>query len=333
MKIGISAISHVLPLRNFSSQEIEMRVNSSGGYTITQGTIESITGIKNRFISDQNVYNSTLAIQAARRLFLEHSIAPHDIDLLIFASAGQDILEPATAHIVQSEIKTSCPVIDVTNACNSFLNALEIACAFIQNQKYKEILIVTGEVPSKSAKYFLEDRKDFKMSFPGFAFGDAGTAVLVNKASEFCTVLSSSFFADSSDWDVAMLPGGGSRFLDSPNTMFFNGDGARLAEPFFEFLPKLFQKFLEQNNLHRSEIKHFFMHQVSLPYLHKVLETLQINKDSVEVSIVDYGNIAAATIPFCMSMRKEKKKINSGEYGLCIGLAGGISIGFTLVQF
>jgi 3-oxoacyl-[acyl-carrier-protein] synthase-3 len=42
-----------------------------------------------------------LSVQAGRECLEESEINKKDIDLLIFASASQDITEPATANIVQ----------------------------------------------------------------------------------------------------------------------------------------------------------------------------------------------------------------------------------------
>ena len=59
----------------------------------------------------------------------------------------------------------------------------------------------------------------------------------------------------------------------------------------------------------------------------------KIDKNKIEITIIEYGNVAAATIPLGISLALESKKINKGQNGLCIGLAGGISIGFVLIDF
>jgi 3-oxoacyl-(acyl-carrier-protein) synthase III len=333
MKAGISAIAHFLPDEIRSSEELESLINANSTFSVSKGTIEQITGIKTRRVASKTTYNSTLAAAAGKKLLKDYGIDPKNIDLLIFAATGQDILEPATSHIIQAEIGTTCPVMDITNACNSFINALEVANSFIKTGDYRSILIVTGEVPSKSAKFKLRDRADFKNSFPGFSFGDAGTAVLVDAACKVAAIEDMSFFADSTDWDVAMLPGGGSRFLDMPDSMFFVGDGAKLAEPFLTHAPALFKDFLKKNNLHVEDIDRFFIHQVALPYLKKLLDLAGIDERKIEITIVDYGNVAAATLPLGISLSLKSGAIKKGQRGICIGLAGGVSIGFALLQF
>jgi 3-oxoacyl-[acyl-carrier-protein] synthase III len=51
---------------------------------------------------------SDLAVAAARKLIDEQ---PGDIDLLMIASASQDLIEPATSHIVSAKLGLSAPVI------------------------------------------------------------------------------------------------------------------------------------------------------------------------------------------------------------------------------
>ncbi|WTO33281.1 hypothetical protein OG399_43285 [Streptomyces achromogenes] len=53
------------------------------------------------------------------------ALAPYDVDLLVFASASRDVVEPATAHIVQAELGSRAHALDMTNACDSFVNGID----------------------------------------------------------------------------------------------------------------------------------------------------------------------------------------------------------------
>ncbi len=331
--VGISAIAHYFPSLIKHSYEIENQINLNLKPKIKNGSIERLTGIKRRHISVANEYNSTLAIEACRILFKNEEIDPSEIDLLIFASAGKDLLEPATSHIVQAEIGTHCPVMDISNACNSFINGLEIAVSFIKSGMYKSILIATGEVPSKTAKYNLESRHLLRQYLPGYTFGDAGTAVLVNSQAKIASVLDSYFFAESDDWDAAMFPGGGSRFMDKMTAHFSLGDPNKLMIPFFNHTKRLLHSFLNKNDIDIDQIDHFFVHQVAEIYLDKMSKNLKIPLSKIEVTIIEYGNMASASMPVALSLRLNSHMPLPGSLGLFIGLAGGISIGFVLVRF
>ena len=241
------------------------------------------------------------------------------------------MLEPATAHVVQDSIGTRCPVLDVTNACNSFMNALEIADSFIKAGRYQRILITTGEVSTKSAKLTIENKEDFKKSFPGYTFGDIGTAVLVEKSKDpTLGILDMCFTADSTHWSDAMLAGGGSRFRNEGD-LYFQGSGNELKLAFESIGPKFIKDFLERNHLKIEEIKHVFIHQVSVPYLHSFMDTCGLTENQVEETVSTCGNVAAGSLPLAWSLRADRGELKSGDAVLMVGLAGGISLGAVLL--
>lgn len=332
-KSHIIAISHHFPEKVLSSADLEKTIAQNSSYAPAEGVIESITGIKERHVSEATEYNSTMAIKACEKLFAAHpEVKKSEIDLLIFASAGQDILEPATAHIIQKEIGTTCPVLDVTNACNSFINALQIADSFIKNGTYQKILIATGEVSTKSAKLSVENRSDFKQSFPGYTFGDAGTAVIVSANEKpDAGILHFKFTAQSEFWDTAIMAGGGSRFMDTDNK-YFRGDGHELKTAFDTIGPTLIKNFLTAQSLEPKDLDHVFVHQVSLPYLEDFMNACGFHKKQVEETITWCGNVAAASLPLAWSLRNERGEFKEGDKVLLVGLAGGISLGAALVQ-
>lgn len=329
----IAAVSHHFPKQTLSSAALEELISKESLYHPPGGLIESITGIKERYVSGAEEYNSTMAIAACQKLFEDNkSIKKSDIDLLIFASAGQDMLEPATAHIVQKEVGTDCPVLDVTNACNSFLNALQIADAFVRNSTYRNVLIATGEVSTKSAKLAVRDKRDFRQSFPAYTFSDIGTAAVVSESkSPDEGIIDFSFTAKSEYWDAAIMAGGGSRFLKS-NEPYFRGSGRKLKDAFDTIGPVFIKNFLNKHFLTSCDIEHAFVHQVSLPYLHEFMKACDFNDRQVEQTISWCGNVAAASLPLAWSLRHERKELKKGDKVLLIGLAGGISLGAALAQ-
>lgn len=331
LKSKIQAVSYFFPEKRLSSEDLEHELSKNGTYTVPKGTIELITGIQYRYQSDDVSYHSTLAANACLKLFSEYAIDPQSIDLLIFASAGQDILEPATAHIVQNLIGTHCPVFDLTNACNSFLDALSVADALIKAHGHTRILIATGEVSTKTIKKNIQNRLEFKKNFPSYTFGDAGTAVLVEPTFENSGIISASFAADSAYWDMAMFPGGGSRFPETKD-FHFQGNGDALKQYFEKIGPDIIKKFLMKNDLDMDSIQHVLVHQVSVPYLQAFAQACHIPLAKLEDTVSWCGNIAAATLPLQWALRTEKGFFKKGDLVLIVGLAGGVSIGTMLVR-
>ena len=334
MNSKIRAVSYYLPERVVASTEIEdiLRQKNSG-IRIQIGIIESTTGIATRRFSRDDQYNSHLAAQAARQVLETTTVRPEEIDLLIFAAAGQDLLEPATAHIVQQMLGTYCSVFDVKNACNSFVNALQVADAFIAAGQYKKILIATGETPSKSIKWDLKDRNDFKKSFAGYTLGDAGAAALIEKADADSGILSYMGTADSAQWEAGSLPGGGSRHPRGDEYSYFQGDGAALKEAFEKIGPDFLREFLNTQQVTADQIATVFIHQVSVPYLDSFTNAFGLDPAKICKTIDTHGNVAAATIPLGMCLYQEKNLLKTGDLILVVGLAGGISLEAMLMRW
>ncbi len=334
MNAKIRTIAYVLPERVVTSFEMEdMLREKNPSIRISSGIIESATGIVSRRFSKDEEYNSHLAALAGKKALEESGLHPEDIDLVIFASAGQDLLEPATGHIVQDILGTNCRVFDVTNACNSFLNALEIADSFIASGAHERILITTGEVASKSIKWNLLDRDDFKRSFAGYTLGDAGAAAIIEKSDGISGIVAHAGMADSNKWDAGTLPGGGSRHPRGDEWTYFQGNGAALKDAFELIGPDFLEKFLKEQQVTLDDISRVYIHQVSIPYLDSFIHALKIDSSKVIRTVSSLGNIAAATIPVGMCLSEEDTPHTKGDLLLLIGLAGGISLESMLVRW
>ena len=138
----ISAIAGYAPSRIVCNTEIENRVNEKQELLL-EGCIERFFGVKQRRFAEKDEQVSDLAVSAAKKIIA--GIDASSIDCLIFAAASCDLIEPATANIIQQKLNLTCPAFDVKNACNSFVTAFHVANAFIASDQYKKILIVTGE--------------------------------------------------------------------------------------------------------------------------------------------------------------------------------------------
>jgi acyl-CoA:acyl-CoA alkyltransferase len=294
--------------------------------------VEQLTGIQARRVADEGVYCSDLAALAARQVLRETGTNPADVDLLIFAAASLDLVEPATANLVQEKIGTRCPVFDVKNACNSFLNALEIAEALILTGAYRTILIAVGETPSRGIKWRVSDRSDYRQSFLGYTFGDAGAAALVVPSDDDRGILFRRFQTCSEHWQLATIPGGGSMHPFGDEYTYFRGDGARLRDAFLEVGAEFLSAALADSGTSLPDYRRFFIHQVSLGGVETFLQATGIPRDRVEITVDSLGNIAAATLPVGYARAVERGELRPGDLTLWIGMAAGISLGMAAIR-
>jgi 3-oxoacyl-[acyl-carrier-protein] synthase-3 len=326
--VRIVAAGFHLPGEPVSTEAVEARVAAaSPGQRIRRGTLFALTGIQSRhYLSDQE-QASDLAVAAARQALDRAGATARDIDLLVWGSASQDLVEPATAHIVADKLGLACPVFDVKNACNSFLNGLQVAVALLASRSHRTALVVTGESPSRAIRWSVDSAASFALSAPGYTMGDAGAAVLLTYDDDCEGVFFQEHRAWSHHWSVATLPGGGSMHPRGDEWTYFSGDGRRLRDTFLAIGPGLFSDALAATDLSYADFAAICCHQVTLPFLELFCRQTGIPIERVALTLPATGNIASATIPTQLAMALAEGRLQRGDRVMLAGLAGGLSMG------
>jgi len=327
----VAGLGVFLPETTRSTAETEQRLRSGNpGLKLATGLIGRMTGVATVHLRPDGWEASDLAVAAARQALEE---APGEVDLVIFASASQDLVEPATSHIVAAKLGLEAPVMDVKNACNSVVDAMQVADAFIRSGQYRRVLIASGEGPSVAVRWDLRDHDEFIRSFPGYTMSDGGAA-LVLEADDTgeSGILASRFMAVSRHWDVGTLPGGGTMRPHDAEAAYFDMDGRALQQAFLELGPQPVLDLLAEHGWTWNDFDLVAIHQVALPYLPPIFERLGVPDDRTVVTIADHGNLASVTLPLQLHLARERGMVKPGSRVLLIGLAGGISLGLVAVR-
>lgn len=329
----VLGVSSYLPPRVRTSAEVEAMVSAaSPACRVRRGIVEAISGIRQRRVIDEGVQASDLAAEAARSAFARTGIAPRDIDQLIFASASQDLIEPATANIVQEKLGTRAPVFDIKNACNSFLNGLEMAEALVLSGSRRCVLVASGETCSQAIAWHAADQDEFKMNFPGFTLGDAGAAAIVVPSTDGRGIFHRSFMSLSDHWPLATLLGGGSMHPHSAEHSYIRGDGSLLREACIREGPAILHRAMREANVDFADFRRLFVHQVSMPYLRDFAEHARAPLDKIELTLPCFGNMASASLPVAFAQAEERGAVGPGDRVLWVGMASGISIGVMMME-
>jgi len=322
-QIGITAAAEFLPEHVLSSDEVQERVASESGMDLPQGLFQHLTGISHRRMARDDEYASTLAIGAARRALAAAELDPYDIDLLIFASASRDVAEPATAHIVQAELGSQAHAIDVTNACNSFINGIDIARALLLTGRARRALVVTGETPTRVIRWQPRSVGELRRGIAGYTFGDAGAAVIVEPVS--CGgIIDIDTETRSEHWDVGGIFGGGSRHPRDLEYTYFEGDGHALRGVFEKIGTHIIDRVGARTGMAVTDYAKVLVHQVTVPYLDRFAELTGAPKASLEVTVTELGNVASATLG--IQLARVFDTLATGDRVLFVGLGGGVSV-------
>ncbi len=324
----ITKVSGFITGNIVTSKELEGIINKKE-FHLYNGFIESKFGIKQRFFAGNNVQASDLAVGAGIKIV--DSIAAGSIDCLIFAAGSSDLIEPATANIIQSKLNLTCPCFDIKNACNSFVNGLQVADAFIKTGLYKCILIVTGEKLSSIIKFEPENKEDLTKRLASLSMCDAGTAALVEMSFDDSGLYNQVFETFGKHWHLCTVPGGGSMYPHDGSKVYFEGKTKELRDVFLQEKGRIVETCLANAGWKLSDIDHVFMHHVSQSTFDIVATSLNIPIEKFYSIIENYGNMAAASIPFALSKAVEDGLLKKGDKLLIIGLASGISISIQLM--
>lgn len=314
-----------------TTAETEQRLRAENpGMRLATGLISRMTGVERVHVAPEDWDASDLAVAASRQALEE---SPGDIDLVLFTAAAQDLIEPATSHIVAAKLGLTAPVMDVKNACNSVLNGMQVADALIRTGQYRRVLVASGEKTSAAVRWRLDDPKQFLRSFPGYVMGDAGAAVVLEGSEDpEVGIRASRFFAESRHWAIGTLPGGGTMRPHDPDASYFDMDGAGLQKAFLELGPEPVERMLRETGYSMADFDLVGIHQVALPYLGPIFSRLGVRDDRTVITVAEHGNIASATLPLQLRLARERGMVGAGSLVLLIGLAGGISLGLMVVR-
>jgi acyl-CoA:acyl-CoA alkyltransferase len=341
IRIKIADTSAYLPSKIVTNAEIEYTVNTpqyervhAGVETakttklLPTGALQRLFGSQERRFAEENEQVSDIAARAALPIVEKHGRS--SIDCLIFAAASSDMLEPATANMVQMKLGLNCPVFDVKNACNSFVTAIQVGSALIQSGQYANVLITNGEKLQDAIKFDMEDSNELRKHLAAYTLGDAGAAVLLQKSDDDSGIVYQKFKTRGQYWDLCTVPGGGS-YRPRGDFKFFEGKTGEMRQTFITEFGDLFNDSFNAIGWQPTDIKHYFMHQVSLDTFDAVAKNCQLPRERFINSFPKYGNIAAATIPVNLHEAVVANKIQKGDKLMFIGLGAGISIGLQLI--
>ena len=307
--IGIKAISACVPPRIVKTAEQTKYFSDDqlSGFIAT-------TGIDERRITEDSVTSSDLCKQAAETLFenLGGAEIKEKISCLLFVSQTPDYRMPNTACILQDKLGLSNKIfsLDINQACSGFVWGVMTAYSLC-NSGFDNILLLVGDTPSK----FLSPND----TSTSLMFGDAGTAILINKDSAY----GKSFFSfntDGSYRDVVYIPKGGYRDMSSPDGLEYEKDedgneknkeqihmdGLEVFSTSINVMTKDIKTLLAYAGMNIDDIDTVVLHQANRFMNKKISKKLGVDPAKEIVSIHKFGNTSCTSIPLNMAFNKGK---------------------------
>ena len=303
--------------------DLEARVDTNDAWIVER------TGIRERRIAAPGETSSTLGATAATDAIKRAGLTPHDIDLLIVATATPDQLMPHTGAFMGEALGLQCASFDVSAACAGFVYELIVGASML-HAGYEHVLLVGSETLSRITDP--EDRGTVIL------FGDGAAAAVLARSTRAPGLLAWDLGCDGSAAGLIGIPSGGGREPASTATIAARGHYMKMQgqEVFRRAVRAVVESStltLERAGRSVSDIAWFVPHQANLRIIEAAAKRLGFEPERTLVNIERYGNTSSASIPLALFEAVEDGRVRDGDLVLCAGVGAGLTWGSALIRW
>ena len=319
---AITGVQGYVPEHVLSNEDLTKIVDTSDEWITTR------TGIKERRIM-KNGASSDMAAEAVKSLLKKKNIDPLEIELVVLASVTPDHLFPSTANILCDKVgMTNAWGFDLLAACSGFLFALTTASQFIENGRYKKVLVVGVDKMSSIVDY--TDRTTC------IIFGDGAGVVLLEPNDEGLGIQDHILRTDGSGREFLIQQGGGSVNPATIDTVekkmhFVKQEGLQVFKFAVTKMADVSVEIMERNNLSSEDVAWLVPHQANLRIIDATANRMGVSNDKVMINIQKYGNTTAGTLPLCLW--DYEKQLKKGDNIILSAFGGGFTWGSIYLKW
>ena len=319
---AITGVQGYVPEHVLSNEDLTKIVDTSDEWITTR------TGIKERRIM-KNGASSDMAAEAVKSLLKKKNIDPLEIELVVLATVTPDHLFPSTANILCDKVgMTNAWGFDLLAACSGFLFALTTASQFIENGRYKKVLVVGVDKMSSIVDY--TDRTTC------IIFGDGAGVVLLEPNEEGLGIQDHILRTDGSGREFLIQQGGGSvnpATIDSVEKRmhFVKQEGLQVFKFAVTKMADVSVEIMERNNLSSEDVAWLVPHQANLRIIDATANRMGVSNDKVMINIQKYGNTTAGTLPLCLW--DYEKQLKKGDNIILSAFGGGFTWGSIYLKW
>lgn len=325
LRAAISAVAAYVPERILTNAELAKSLDTSDEWIVTR------TGIRERRIGAPGETTATMGAEAVRRLMARRGVAPDDIDALIVATVTPDMLFPATACLIQDQLKLGRAWgFDLSAACSGFLYALTTGAQLVATGAHQRVIVVGADLMSS-----IIDPLDRTTAV---LFGDGAGAVLLEPAEPDYGILDFHHRVDGSGRNDLLMPAGGSLLPPSAATVaarqhFLKQNGKVVFKFAVSQMVGSVQSVLARHGLTAADVALVVPHQANQRILDAVAERLCLPHERVASVLARYGNTTGATLPLALDDALAQGKIKRGDLVVFTAVGAGFTAGATLVRW
>ncbi|RSK31074.1 3-oxoacyl-ACP synthase III family protein [Hymenobacter metallilatus] len=280
------------------------------------------TGIRARRKAGPGENTNTMALEATRRAFAQTSdFQPTEVDLIVGGTYTPHDTIYTLAHAVQRELNVSdVPVVSISSACSSLLNAVEIVEGYFALGKSKRALVVVSE---HNTAY----NNDLD-TVAGHLWGDGAAVLLISQER-----------LSPADLRVQSIRTGGAGNIGKADQAVTLKPVERgIIMPFGKdvfmhactYMTRVTQQLLEQNNLAVEDVTYLIPHQANLRITRNVLQQLGLPEEKGVSNIEELGNTGCAGA--AIALADMWPQLQPGNHIVVTVFGGGYSYGAMLLE-
>ncbi len=331
-RVVIEKMAYALPPQVVTSEQLEQSLEPLyERLNLQVGRLELMTGIKERRFWESNHKASQASAEAGVKLLEEGNIDPRDVDLLIHSAVCRDRLEPATASYVHKlmGLGHNTQILDISNACLGFLNALILAGSMIEQGTINRAIIVAGEngkpLVDETVKLLNEanlDRKSIKPFFANLTIGAGAVAwSICRDENQMKSLPRLSQFANSTDTSHNQLCEGD----QSMNGMLMQTDSEELLQAGVTVASNAWEKFLKSSRWNSQTPELVVTHQVGKAHQQAIEKALSYNPKKSFTTYELLGNCGSVSLPITFTLACEKNPDFLQVKSALLGIGSGLS--------
>ena len=339
--VCIEALATAFPDEAWSSASIEEKLAPLyQRLRLPAGRLELMTGIRERRVYAPGTRASEAGATAGKAALARSAVPAAKIGLFIHSAVCRDMLEPATAAFSHRMVglPESCQVLDVSNACLGFLNAMTLAAGMIESGQIEAALVVSGENGRPLVEQTIHtllsaplDRNGIKPYFANLTIGSgAVAAVLCHR----------SLVKGRPHRLLGGVARAATRFNDlcqgdthGTEALQMQTDSEQLLVAGVGVAQETWADFTAATGLGCDDFQRFVTHQVGSAHRRRLYEMLGLDLTRDFSSFDRFGNVGSVSLPATLSLAVDAGAVREGDRVGLLGIGSGINCMMLAVEW
>lgn len=325
----IKASSFYPPTEMYSSADIENQLSSIyEKLHLPYGRLEEMTGIKQRGFYDEALFPSDIAALSAKQLLQDEAIDSNEIQALIYCGVCRDGQEPSTSSKVHHllGLANSCLHFDVSNACLGIMNGIQLAYHLLQNERFHNVLVTTGENSAPLMKKLISElnhnpsfnRKTIKPHIASLTLGSASLSFLISRqdiTNHSPKIYGFHWLTNTKNYNLCHATG------DYRNPEMVT-DSEHLLHEGIELGKNLWNSWPSE---HKKNLSFYVCHQVGKAHEELLKNSLGLHNLNTMKSYDQFGNTGSAAVGLSWHLALKNNHFKKGQQGVWLGIGSGLN--------